>query len=74
MTWVVKSFNLSLRFSRSLLIADPQRSDVSIQTLADELRVSYLGDDEVNTAIHLAQLEWVLWLVKSGELISMTDH
>ena len=36
-----------------------QRADVSIAALVDELRVSYLEPADENTALNMAQLEWV---------------
>ena len=53
-------FNLFLmRFARSIWMSGTQRADVSIAALVDELRVSYLEPADENTALHMAQLEWV---------------
>ena len=38
-----------------------QRSDVGIDTLCDELRVSYIDDVDMEDCLNMAQLEWATW-------------
>ena len=54
--------NDHLRFSKSQWISGSKRGEISMEAVAEELRVAYLDEKEHDTVINMAQLEWDSWL------------